>query len=119
MILVVSEQREGRLNRATWEVVAAAQQAGGPVRIAVLGSRVDSLAKELAAAQAAEILAVDAAALATYTADGYVAALAALVGREQPSLVFLPHSYQTRDFAPALAARLGRPLVTDVVAIKK
>ena len=30
--------------------------------------------------------------------------------------VFLPHTYQTRDFAPALAARLGRPLVTDVVA---
>jgi electron transfer flavoprotein alpha subunit len=33
--------------------------------------------------------------------------------------VFLPHTYQTRDFAPALAARLERPLVTDVTAARK
>ena len=32
--------------------------------------------------------------------------------------MFLPHTYQTRDFAPALAARLDRPLVTDCVAVK-
>jgi electron transfer flavoprotein alpha subunit len=42
-----------------------------------------------------------------------------LIAAEPPSHVFLPHTYQTRDFAPALAARLGRPLVTDVIAIKK
>ena len=37
MILVIAEQREGRLNRATWESIAAAQQgADGPVKIAVL-----------------------------------------------------------------------------------
>jgi electron transfer flavoprotein alpha subunit len=46
-------------------------------------------------------------------------ALAALIGEEQPDLVCLPHTYQTRDFAPALAARLGRALVTDVTAVKK
>src|SRR5690606_40393755 len=28
------------------------------------------------------------------------------------------HTYQTRDFAPALAARLGRSLITDVTGIK-
>ena len=28
MILVVAEQRDGKLNRATWEAIAAAQQAG-------------------------------------------------------------------------------------------
>ena len=61
---------------------------------------------ELAAAEAAEVIVVDAPALEDYTADGYVAALAALIGQEQPSHVFLPHTYQTRDFAPALAARL-------------
>ena len=29
-----------------------------------------------------------------------------------------PHTYQTRDFAPALAATLDRALVTDVIAVK-
>ncbi|OFW09769.1 MAG: electron transfer flavoprotein subunit alpha [Acidobacteria bacterium RIFCSPLOWO2_02_FULL_67_36] len=119
MMLVIAEQREAKLNRATWETIAAAQQAGGPVKIAVLGSGIDGVAAEVAAAEAAEVIAVDAEPLAQYTADGYVAALAALIGQEQPSHVFLPHTYQARDFAPALAARLGRALVTDVTAIKK
>jgi electron transfer flavoprotein alpha subunit len=61
---------------------------------------------------------VEDAALAEYTADGYVQALEALIGAEQPDLVFLPHTYQTRDFAPALAARLKRPLITDCVAVR-
>ena len=119
MVLVIAEQRGGRLNRATWETIAAAQQAGGPVTIAVLGAGADTAGAELGAADVAEVIVVDAAPVAEYTADGYVLALAALVAQEQPALVFLPHMYQTRDFAPALAARLGRALVTDVTAIKK
>ena len=119
MILVIAEQREGRLNRATWETIAAAQQAGGPVKGAVIGSGVDPIAAELAAADVAEIVAVDVQALGEYTADGYVQALSALIEQEKPDLVFLPHTYQTRDFAPALAARLGRALVTDVTAVRK
>ena len=119
MILVIAEQREGKLNRASWEAIAAAQQAGGPLKIAVLGTAVDGLATELAAADATEVIVVDASGLADYTADGYVQALSSLIGAESPTHVFLPHTYQTRDFAPALAARLQRALVTDVTAIKK
>jgi len=118
VILVVAEHREGKLNRATLETIAAAQSVGSPVKVAVLGSGVDGIAKELAAADVAEILAVDDAALKDYTADGFVLALEQLIGRENPERVFLPHTYQTRDFAPALAARLPRPLVTDCVAVK-
>jgi electron transfer flavoprotein alpha subunit len=80
---------------------------------------VDAVAAELGAAEAAEVVVADDPALAEYTADGHVAALAALIEQEQPSLVFFPHTYQTRDFAPALASKLGRALVTDVVATKQ
>jgi electron transfer flavoprotein alpha subunit len=48
-----------------------------------------------------------------------VAALGDLVAAEQPADVYLPHTYQTRDFAPALAVRLRRALVTDCVAVKQ
>jgi electron transfer flavoprotein alpha subunit len=119
MILVVAEQRDGRLNPATWEAIAAAQQAALPVTIALLGAGLEAPAAELAAADVSEIVTIDDPALASYTADGHVIALAALLERESPALVFLPHTYQTRDFAPALAARLGRALVTDVTAFKK
>jgi len=119
MVLVIAEQREGKLNRATWEAVAAAQQTGVPVKIAVIGAAVDAVATEIGAADATEVILVESPALADYTADGYVSALAALIGEEKPALVFLPHTYQTRDFAPALAARLARPLITDVIALKQ
>jgi len=118
MILVVAEQRDGVLNRTTWEAIAAAQQGAGPVKVAVLGSGVAAVASEVAAAGVDEVIHVDHTALASYTADGHVLALAALIAQESPDLVFFPHTYQTRDFAPALAARLGRPLVADVTSLK-
>ena len=119
MILVVAEQRDGQLNRTTWEAIAAAQTAGSPVKVAVLGNGIDAVATEVAAAEGAEVIVIDDPALAAFTADGYVLALAALIEAEQPSLVFFAHTYQTRDFAPALAARVGRPLVTDVTAVRQ
>ena len=118
VILVVAEQREGKLNRASWEAIAAAQQIGGELKIAVLGSGVDGVASELAAADVAEVVVVDAPALEHYTSDGQVVALAGVIAQESPSHVLLPHTYQTRDFAPALAARLQRALITDVTALK-
>jgi len=118
VILVVAEHRDGTLNRATLETMAAAQTAGGPVAAVVLGSGVEAIARQLAAADIAEVIVVDHPALEQYTADGFVLVLAQLIEAEKPERVFLPHTYQTRDFAPALAARVGRPLVTDCVALK-
>src|ERR1700674_4759273 len=101
MIVVVAEQRNGKLNRATWEAVAAAQQLGDPsITMAVLGSHVDAVAAELGAAQVQNVVTIDHAALEPYTPDGYTAALQQAVGQLNPSLVVLPHTYQTRDFAP-------------------
>ena len=118
-VLVIAEQRGGTLNRATWETVTAAQQAGGPLRIAIAGANLDASAAELSAAQCERVVSVEHPAVAEYTADGYVLAFAALIEQEQPALVFLPHTYQTREFAPALAARLGRALIPDVTALRK
>ena len=121
MILVVAEHRAGKLNRATWESIAAAQQiaAGQPVTIAVVGAGIAAVAAELAAAQVQEVLTIESPALESYTPDGFTAALAQVIDQLTPSLVVLPHTYQTRDFAPKLAARLDRALVTDVTAIKR
>jgi electron transfer flavoprotein alpha subunit len=118
MILVVAEQRDGALNRASWEAVAAAQQMGGPVTIAVPGASVSGVAADLAAADVAEVIALEHAALAAYTPDGFVQALAGLIAALSPSHVVFAHTYQTRDYAPKLAARLDRAIVTDAIALK-
>ncbi len=88
MILIVGEQRGGKLNRATWETVAAAQElaAGQPIAIAVPGSSAHAAgaAAELAAAAVAEVITVESPALEAYTPDGYTSALQAAIDQLKP-----------------------------------
>jgi electron transfer flavoprotein alpha subunit len=118
VILVIAEQRDGKLNRATWETIAGAQQIGGDIAVLVPGASVSGVAAELAAAQVKEVVTVEHAALEPYTPDGFTAALQDAIGQLSPTYVLLPHTYQTRDFAPKLAARLDRAIITDATAVK-
>ena len=123
MILVIAESSSGgKLNRATWETLVGAQQlaaaTSSEITMVVPGASVASVAAELANAQVKEIVTVEHAALEPYTPDGFTAALQDAIGQLAPSHVLLPHTYQTRDFAPKLAARLDRALLTDVTGIK-
>jgi len=120
-ILVVIEQREGRISRISWEAVAAAQrlasQMSEPVNAVILGADTEALAAEIASRPAARVIRVEHPLLGQYTADGFTVALQQLVQSESPAYVLLPHTYQVRDYAPALAGRLGEVLISDVVAI--
>jgi electron transfer flavoprotein alpha subunit len=122
VIVVIAEQRDGKLNRTTWETIVAAQQLSGatgtPITVLVPGAQTAAVAQELAAAQVQEVVTLDHAALEPYTPDGFTAALEQAIRQLSATYVLLPHTYQTRDFAPKLAARMDRALVTDVTAIK-
>jgi electron transfer flavoprotein alpha subunit len=122
LILVVAEQREGKLNRVSFETIAAAQQiakeTGWVVEVVVPGSSVSALAAELAAKAVAKVYALEGDSLAAYTSDAYVAALKAFIGSREPKLVLFPHTYQVRDFAPRLALALDRTLISDSIGYK-
>ena len=119
MILVVAEQRDEALNRASWEAIAAAQQmAGGwPIAVLALGASVGDVAKQLAQADVAEVLTGEHAALGQYTPDAFTMALKGVIDQKKPAVVLMAHTYQARDFAPMLAARLRVSLITDVIGI--
>jgi electron transfer flavoprotein alpha subunit len=124
MILVVAEQKDGKLNRASWEAIAAAQQlskdaGAGEIQALVLGKGVAGPAGELAAAAVKGVLTIEHDAVATYTPDGFVQAVQQVVSQLSPQYVVFPHTYQTRDFAPALAATLDRALITDVIGVRQ
>ena len=126
MILVVAEKGGGKLNRACWEVIGAAQQLAaatvaspGPVVVAIVGHDVAAVANELATSAVDRVMTADLDALATYTPDAFVQALRQIIEQTSPQYVFFAHTYQTRDYVPALAATLDRALVTDVIHIKQ
>ena len=121
-ILVVAEQREGKLNRVSLETLAAGQaigkEAGWPVDVVLPGFHATPLAQELAAYNVEKVYDLEGPSLEAYTADAYVHALKAFVGNLQPKLVLFPHTYQVRDFAPRLALALDRTLISDAIGYK-
>jgi len=123
MILVIVEQREGKLNRVSFETLTGAQaiarDTGWPLEAAVVGSGVGEIAKEVAGKKVAKVYDLESPQLAAYTPDAFVAALKPLIADKKPTLVLMPHTYQVRDFAPKLATSLGRALVSDCTGYKK
>ncbi len=122
-ILVVVEQQQGKLNRASWETIAAGQTiaaaTGWALEAAVVGASIGEVAVEVAGKKLAKVYAIDAVVLGAYTPDAFAVALKQLVEAIQPKLVIMPHTYQVRDFAPKLAASLGRSLISDCIAFRK
>jgi len=122
-VLVVAEQRDGKLNRVSWETLVAGQalaaETGWNLETAVLGANSSALAAELAGKKASKVYALEAAQLEPYTPDAFSAALRQFIEARQPRLVLLPHTYQVRDFVPKLAAAMGRTVVSDCVGYRK
>jgi electron transfer flavoprotein alpha subunit len=122
-ILVITEQREGKWNPVSFETLVAAQQMaaaqpGSRVAGVVIGKGVRGLADELAANQLAEVLLVEHDLLDRYTPDGFTIALGQAVTQFQPDLVLFPHTYQVRDYAPKLAASLGKGMIGDCIGYR-
>ena len=123
MILVIFEQREGKLNRVSWETLTAGQalaaETGWPLEAAVLGRSVGAFASEIASKKVAKVYAIENAKLEPYTPDAFVAALKQFIAAKQPKLVLMPHTYQVRDFVPKLATAMGRTVISDAIGYKK
>jgi electron transfer flavoprotein alpha subunit len=119
-VLVFIEHRNGTLNKSSLEAIAAAQKLGGElaqsVTAVVLSN--ESVAKEISGYAVAKVIHATNDKLADYTPDAYADALEQIVKQVDPSLVFLTHTYQVRDFAPKLAARFEKSLISDCIRAK-
>ncbi len=120
-VWVVLEERDGRIGRISWEAVAAGQklatQLGVTANAILPGAQTALLALEAATKALGRVVCLEHPLLADYTPDAFSLALEQFIRAEQPDYVVFPHTYQVRDYAPALAARVGQVLIGDVVAI--
>ncbi|HEV2699243.1 MAG TPA: electron transfer flavoprotein subunit alpha/FixB family protein, partial [Terriglobales bacterium] len=122
-ILVVIEQREGKLNRISWETIAAGQaiakETGWALQAAVLGSGMGAIASEVAGKKLEKVYDLESSALNPYTPDAFSAGLKQFLSAQQPRLVLMPHTYQVRDFVPKLATAMGRAVISDCIGFRK
>src|SRR5271169_4051274 len=76
-ILVIVEQREGKLNRVSFETLTGAQaiarETGWTLEAAVVGSGVGEIAREIAGKKVARVYDIESPQLAAYTPDAFVA----------------------------------------------
>jgi electron transfer flavoprotein alpha subunit len=118
-ILVFAEQREGTLNKTSFEAIAAGQalakELGQAVTAVLLGSGASGLAQELTVFALDKVIYAENDKLKDYTPDGYADAMERVVRTLEPQYVVMPHTYLVRDFAPKLAARFGKGLISDCI----
>lgn len=119
MILVFIEHKNCVLNKTSLEAIAAAQSIGkelGLKATAVIPCDKDcSLAQDIAGYDLEKVIVAKNEKLGIYTPDGYADAWEQVIKAVGPQYVVMSHTYQVRDFAPKVAARLGREVVGDVI----
>lgn len=122
MILVFIEHKNCVLNKTSLEAIAAAQSIGKDLGLkvtAVIPCDKDcSLANDISQYDLEKVLVAKNEKLGTYTPDGYADAWSEVVKATNPQYVVMSHTYQVRDFAPKVAARLGREVVGDCIRYK-
>jgi electron transfer flavoprotein alpha subunit len=125
LVFLEIKNREGanaEVSRISWEAMAAghalAESVGLPVDLALVAAPGSPIFEHIHGKRPRKVYAIDDPLLHAYTADGYAAACAQLIEHTKPAYVVLPHTYQVRDFAPALATRFGQVLISDVTGIE-
>lgn len=122
-ILVFVEHRAGVVSKQAIEAIAAASdlagQRGGLAMTAVVLGAVDSaLVQEIANYSVSKVVHANNPKLADYTPDGYTDAMEQVVRKLDPEFVVMPHTYLVRDFAPKLAARFEKSLISDCIRVR-
>ena len=122
MILVFIEHKNCVLNKTSLEAITAAQSIGKDLGLkvsAVLPCDKDcALTQEIAGYDLEKVIVAKSDKLGTYTPDAYADAWEQLIKATNPQYFVMSHTYQVRDFAPKVAARLGREVVGDCIRYK-
>lgn len=120
MILVVASHADGRLQKITYELVAAARAVAGedPVALLVLGDKVDAVAAE-AAKLTEQVLVCASRTFAQYRPEVWAQAVAFVAAEGGVQLVLAPGTRSGREWSPRVAVRLEAPLLEDVVALRR
>ncbi len=120
-ILIIAEQREGRLHPLSLQLVTLAKTLapalGGSIVASVVGHNTTEPAEKMAASGAARVITVDDPALALYSSLAYTRAVSAVVDKVAPRVVLIGTTFMGRDLAPRLAVRNKAALATDCTEV--
>lgn len=116
-ILIIAEHDNGSLRKSTLNTVTAAQQIGGDVHIAVIGSGISDVAQQAAAvAGVSKVLAFDDVALTQATSEIIAAQILGVAAAY--SHILAPATSMGKSTLPRVAAKLDVAQVSDIIKVE-
>ncbi|MFC4542743.1 electron transfer flavoprotein subunit alpha/FixB family protein [Halosolutus amylolyticus] len=116
-VLAITDHRRGDLRDVSYEIITAGRQladeTGGDLHLAVISGTVDEFADKLDREGVDVIHTVDVG--EEFNHNVYTQVVTQLYDELAPQYVLTPNSVNGLDYAPAVANRLGLPIVTDTV----
>lgn len=116
-VLAIAEHRRGELRDVSYELIGAGRELADDLdeelHVAVIGGQVEEFARSLSKEGVDVVHTVPDG--AEFNHDVYTQVTERLAEELDPTVVLVPNSVNGLDYGPAVANRLGRPLVTDVV----
>jgi electron transfer flavoprotein alpha subunit len=116
-ILVYGEVRDGALKSITREILTAAHDlsraGGGPVSLALVGDGADAVPAGARELPVEKVFVARHALLASYSSQGYAAALQAVIAAAGARVVLFGATTLGRDLSARVAARCNASLFTD------
>jgi electron transfer flavoprotein alpha subunit len=116
-VMIIAEQRDGDVRKISYELVSEgrrlADASGQELTAILLGSNIKDKAAVLGYYGADKVLVADDPRLGTYTTDAYTSVIAELVKANDPEILLLGASFQGKDLAGRLSARLGVGMAQD------
>ncbi len=116
-VLIVCEQRDGKIKKATYELLGASAAAGNETHALLMGEGVTAAAKDLGQYGAKTVHVADHATLKFYTGEAYALAVAQAVKTLSPEIVLASHTPSGKDLMPRVAAKVGVGLASDCTAL--
>jgi electron transfer flavoprotein alpha subunit len=109
-VLAFGTMAGAELTHESLEVAACARDAGARMRSrvsgALLGHGCEIAARGFATAGISELFVIDDTRLSPYLGDAHIAAAQAVIARCSPEFVVFPHTTETMEWVPRLAARM-------------
>lgn len=120
-ILVVAEQFQGSLRKASLNAIGFAQgvakASGGSFSILLLGDGIGEVAEQLTGFGAEKVLVVDDSAFENYTTEPYTQAVVQVANETGVQMIVATATVQGKDLMPRVAGRLGVGMASDVIAM--
>jgi electron transfer flavoprotein alpha subunit len=120
-VLVFIESENGKIRAVGREACSGAKKVAESLNAEVVAVNLGKPAEDAASLGllgVKKVIQIGGGDLENYSTEGYAQAAAEIIKAETPVAVFFPATLRGKDLAPRVAARVGRPLLTDCTDVK-